>query len=341
MTGLERIGAALQGNFADRRAFAMTLSLYGARLAGSAPKDYYREPERYRGGQAAVASLVDPDVLFGPFAMPLEAEAWGATLAWTEKAPPNVAKPLRSVQAFLGGEAPSPDSDPRLSYLVESVRLVAADNAGARPVAAVATCPSDLPAMALGIDAWLEILLFDPDLAARVLERSGEHFRALCGAYATAGAAFVAVPVMFANPRILPEALVRELVVPYLAREFGAAGLPVVFHHGANPLAEYLPLFAGLPGVAGFALAERDDSGAARDALGPGVLLLGGVEGPTLSRRPLARVLEAARSALRARAADPRFVFATASADVPWDTEPATLVALAETVRESELARGP
>ncbi|HOX19219.1 MAG TPA: uroporphyrinogen decarboxylase family protein [Spirochaetales bacterium] len=340
MTGLERIGAALQGQFADSRAFTMTLSLYGARLSGAAPKDYYRGSALYRRGQAEVAALVDPDILFGPFVMPLEAEAWGATLAWTERAPPNVGKPLRSTSAFLDREAPRPDSDPRLAYLVESVRLVAADNAGIRPVAAVATCPSDLPAMALGIDAWLELLLFDPELAARVLERSGEHFRALCAAYAAAGAAFVAVPVMFANPRILPEALVRERIVPYLAREFGAAGLPVVFHHGANPLAEYLPLFAGLPGVAGFALAERDDSGAARAALGPGTLLLGGVEGPTLARRPLARVLEVARSALRNRAADPRFVFATASADVPWDTEPATLEALAAAARGAELARG-
>ncbi len=340
MTGFERIGAALQGRFADRRAFTMTLSLYGARLAGSAPKDYYRESALYRRGQAEVAALVDPDVLFGPFAMPLEAEAWGATLAWTDRAPPNVGKPLRSVAAFLEAEAPRPDTDPRLGYLVDSVRLVAADNAGVRPVAAVATCPSDLPAMALGIDAWLEILLFDPALAERVLERSGEHFRSLCAAYASAGAAFVAVPVMFANPRILPEALVRERILPCLARDFGGAGLPVVFHHGANPLAEYLPLFAGLPGVAGFALAERDDSGAARDALGPGVLLLGGVEGPTLSRRPLARVLEVARAALRDRAADPRFVFATASADVPWDTETATLEALARTVREAEAGRG-
>ncbi|MBN1241447.1 MAG: hypothetical protein JXA15_01920 [Spirochaetales bacterium] len=339
MTGSERIGAALRGDFSDRRAFTMTLSLYGARLSGSRPGDYYRESALYHRGQAEVAALVDPDVLFGPFAMPLEAEAWGASLVWTDKAPPNVGKPLRSAASFLEREAPRPDSDPRLSYLVESVRLVAADNADTRPVAAVATSPSDLPAMALGIDAWLEILLFDPGLADRVLERSGEHFRALCAAYAAAGAAFVAVPVMFANPRIVTEGIVRERIAPYLAREFGAAGLPVVFHHGANPLAEYLPLFAGLPGVAGFALAERDDLGAARAALGQGALILGGVEGPTIARRPLGRVLEVARSVLRDRAADPRFVFATASADVPWDTDPENLAALARTVREAELAR--
>lgn len=340
MTGLERIGAALQGTFADRRAFTMTLSLYGARLTGRAPKDYYRESALYRRGQAEVAARLDPDVLFGPFALPLEAEAWGSTLVWTDRAPPNVGKPLGSVDAFLEREAPRPGSDPRLSFLVEAVRLVAADNATTRPVAAVATCPSDLPAMALGIDAWLEILLFDPGLADRVLLRAGEHFRSLCAAYAKAGAAFVAVPVMFANPRILPETLVRDRIAPYLAREFGAAGLPVVFHHGANPLAEYLPLFAGLPGVVGFALAERDDPGAARGALGPGPLLLGGVEGPTLSRRSPGRVLEVARATLRDRAADPRFVFATASADVSWDTELATLEALADAVRGAEIARG-
>jgi uroporphyrinogen decarboxylase len=47
MTSMERVVAALQGEMADRRAFTLTLSLYGARLAGSSVSEYYSSPEQY------------------------------------------------------------------------------------------------------------------------------------------------------------------------------------------------------------------------------------------------------------------------------------------------------
>ena len=65
MTSTERVVAALSGKFADRRAWTATLSLYGARLRGAPPERYYRDPRLYAEGQFAVAERFEPDLIFG------------------------------------------------------------------------------------------------------------------------------------------------------------------------------------------------------------------------------------------------------------------------------------
>ena len=137
-----------------------------------------------------------------------------------------------------------------------------------------------------------------------------------------------ALPVMFAQPRIIGEELARERIIPYLSRVFARAPCPLVFHHGANPLGEILELFKGLPGIAGFVLDERDDFGKARSTLGPGPLLLGGVNGPLVEGRGEERLRAMVGAVRAATEEDPRYVFATGAADLPYDTEPGRIEAL-------------
>ncbi len=337
MTPFERLGATLSGAFADRRLAAPLLSLYGAALTGASPERHYRDARLYAAGQRAVAERFSPDVLFGPFVLSLEAEAFGAELAWPAAAPPVVKKPLRGPGALAGRERPS---GPGLDYLAESVRLTAEAFRGDRPVAAALTAPTDLPALLLGIDAWLEILLFDSSAAADILARSEAHFSALAAEFFRAGAAFVVVPIMFANPAILTEPLIRSHMIPSLRRAFGSLPGPAVFHHGGNPLAGRIALFADLPNVVGFALDAADDPAVARATLGNGPLLLGGPTGPNLRRMAPEDAADAVRRLLRNRTGDPRFAVATGAADIPLDTPAEVIDALMDAIRTEERPDG-
>jgi uroporphyrinogen decarboxylase len=334
MTPLDRVGLSMTGRFSDRRAVAPVLSLYGCRLTGSNPEAYYRDPELYLEGQKAVAMAFDPDIVFAPFALALEAEACGSTLNWMPFGPPNVRKPI---QPPASDAANLPRVDPKrsrpLAYLVESAGLLAREFEGDRPVAAILTAAPDLPAILLGIDRWLDLLLFDQASAEAYLRLAEEHFVALGSALFEAGASFVAVPVMFANPAILTARLIRELTLPSLERSFGRLPGPVVFHHGANPLADRLGMFVDLPNVIGFALDERDDATAARAALKPEQLILAGPAGPRLNRRTIPDIRSAVSSLLSERADDPRFIVATSAADIPWDTPEGNIAAFLDAAR--------
>lgn len=335
MTSLERVLCALRGEPTDRRAHTLTLSLYGARLSGCPVREYFSDPKRYLEGQNEVVRRLDPDILFTPFALLLEALAYGGEAVWFDRFPPNLRKPPfrdATLVQSLGGRLLAA---PGMAYLLEATALLARAHGGEKPVCAVVTAPVDLPAMLLGIEAWLEVLLFQPDQAQILLELATEHFVRLTSAFFTAGAAFVASPVMFANLRLVTSGLLEGRILPALAQAFGQVRGPVVFHHGGNRILDHLRRYADLPNVAGFVLDPRDNVARAREILGPSRLVFGTLNGPALSRMQPGDAYEVAANLLAEQAADRCFILASGHADIPFDTDLETLLAVRRAVQDS------
>ncbi|EHJ47555.1 Uroporphyrinogen decarboxylase (URO-D) [Solidesulfovibrio carbinoliphilus subsp. oakridgensis] len=340
MNSLDRVFAAVRGEPADRRAFSLVLSLYGAKLTGCSLSEYYAKPEKYLAGQQAVVDLVDPDILFTPFALPLEARAFGCGLQYFDTAPPNVIRPAcKGLTDLAGLLAPDPATDPGLRYLVESTRLLSREFGGKKPIAALLTAPMDLPALLVTIGEWIEALLFDPEARDGLLRRSSDHFVGLATALFEAGADFVVIPAMFTNPRLLTPQMVLDQIVPPLAEAFSRVPGPIVFHHGGNPLASHLGLFRKLPHVVGFALDHRDSFAEARDLVGEIPVLLGNLSGPHLPGLSPEEAYARTCAILSTMAADPRCIFCTSSADVPWSTPLETIEAVARAVRDTGKAK--
>ncbi len=333
-TSHERIAAAIQGQWSERPPFALITSLYGARLTGCETQKYYRSSERYAEGQKAVVRLTDPDILTGPFALPLEAEAFGCELVFLSDNPPNIRKPaIRSIADVSALEPPDIDSAPSIVYMRESIRRLVQDLGHEKPICGVITSPVDLPALILGIDLWIETLISDEPLAQDLLAMTSGYFVSYANALFRDGASFLAIPSLFTHPSILFPDHVHRIILPTLHRAFKAVSGPIVFHHGGNPLVPYLQKYMDLPNVAGFALDHRDDLDRARSILGPGRLILGNLNGPTLSSLPLDRILGRVDGILENRADDLRFIFLTAAADIPFNTPVETLKAIAERIR--------
>ncbi len=332
MTAMQKLAAVLSGTPAEGRMVAPTLSLYGARYADADPRTYYRDSASYARGQRGVAERLDPDIIFGPFAIALEAESCGAELSWHVDGPPVIRKPARR-GAALGTAC---EFGPGMSYLPESVARIVDESGGKKPVAAVAAAPMDLCALVYGLDEWLEILLFREEEAGEYLASAELHFGALAASYAQDGASFIALPVELANPGILTEKLIEELMLPSLARAFAASPLPLVFHHGGQLLAERIGLFKNLPKIAAFVLDEKDDAVLARKILGPGPVLMQGPSGPLMASRSKEATLASARSILASTAGDPRFILATSGADIPLSADEGIVSALIRTGRGDE-----
>jgi uroporphyrinogen decarboxylase len=335
MTGIERVLNALHGDLSDRRAFCLTLSLYGARLSNCPVRDYYTIPRLYLEGQREVVRHLDPDILFSPFVLPFEALAYGGAEVWLDRFPPNVRKPPFRDADRVESLGEGLLLDPGVGYLVEATRILAAEYGADRPVCCVVTAPVDLPAMLLGIETWLEIILFDPERMAALMHLAEDHFQLLTDALFDAGATFVAVPVMFANLRLVTRALLDRAIIPALTRSFGMARGPVVFHHGGNRIEDHLELLQGLPNVAAFVVDPRDSLERSREILGPKPLLMGNMSGPALVRTTPGQAFEQARAILDDRAGDRRFILASGHADVPWDTDLDALLAVRRAVLEA------
>jgi uroporphyrinogen decarboxylase len=333
VNSLERVLACLAGTPHDRPALLLNSGLLGARLLGAPPGGLYTDPVRYAEGQCAVRDTFGPDLLLSPFLFPAFGEAYGGISAQRGDHAPNLTRPAAaSVEAALRLPEPDLDGHPRLLYLRGCIRELAARCHGETALVGVLPGPTDLPALMMGQDAWMDALLFDPDRARAVLDRCVGFVAAFANAMLADGAHIIACSGNFASPTIVPERVRLGLARPALEAAFGQIKGPIVLHHGGCRLVPHLGSYAGLPNVAAWVVDAGDSLAEARARLGPDPLLLGNLPGPELANLTPEAIAAQCRGILCDRAEDPHFILATSQADIPYDTPLEHVAAIAEAV---------
>ncbi len=322
MNGLARITAALGGTRTDRVPVSPLLALYGARLTDCALRSYYSDSKLYAAGQEAVFSLFGPDILFGPFALTLEGAAFGSEVRYFPDQAPNLGRPALSNAAEIDHlRLPSPADDAGLSFMRDAVSRVAGSRGGDVCVAGIACGCCNVPALVLGIEGWLDTLLFDRERSLTLLETCADFSITWINSLFAAGASVVVLPVGFANPQVVSLSVAQDLTLPVLRRSVSRLDGPVLLHSAGAPMARYLDLFAGWDNIAGFVLNGGDSFSLARDKIGSVPALVGNVEGPTLGMRSVEDIEKDCMAVLRDRRDDPHFVLGTSMADIALSTD--------------------
>ncbi len=321
--------ATLAGKPLDRRAVAPVLSLYGAKLTGCPLDQYYTDPSSYSRGQSAVRETFRPDVLCAPLAFSSIGAAFGGELVFPYTDVPNIRRPaVQSADEWDLLVPPDPDTDPRLLYFRDAIRLMAAEHKNQVPIAMVIPIPADIPGLVMGLESWLETVLFDPARAQRVMDKVIPFYVRLVNGFFAAGATFVVMPCGFASPTMVTREIVTAFTRPILAQVLAQLRGPVVLHNVGAPLLAHLDLLTGLPSVAGFIMDQRDDLARARRVAGPDPVLFGGLDCSNISRMTAAEVEDRCRAILAERRRDPCFVLGTSGPDVVWHTPPENIHAL-------------
>ncbi len=329
MNSMGRIQATLSGQPLDRRAFAPVLGLYGARLTHCPLEQYYTDPAAYARGQSAVRETFQPDVLCAPLAFASIGAAFGSELVFLDTLPPNLRRPaIQSVEQWDSIVFPDPDIHPQLLYFRDVIRRMAAEHRGEVPIAMVIPIPADIPAVIMGLETWLEIVLFDPAGAQRVMDTIVPFYVRLVNGFFAAGATFVVMPCGFASPAIVTREIVTNFTRPILAKVLAQLRGPVVLHNVGAPLLAHLDLLTGLPAVVGFIVDQRDDLAQARCVAGPDNVLFGGLDCANIGQLTAAEVEDRCRAILEERRQDARFVLGTSGPDVAWNTPPENIHAM-------------
>jgi len=330
----QRIMATIQGAPTDRRAFVLIMSLYGARLTGCPLKDYYTDPDAYFQGQLAVQQKFEPDVLFSPFVLPYLGAAYGSQIKLFADQPPNLATPaIERAKDFASLTMPDVDANVHLTYLRKCLRRLTKEYKNAIPVGAFALSPVDLPSMIMGMEVWLETLLFDPHLAEAIIEQVTVHFIEYTDALFSDGVSFIVLPLPFANLRIITPKIATQIAVPCLKRAFERVAGPLVLHHVGASFLKSLAHLQGLPNVLGYYVGKEDSLVEAREIVGPQKTLLGNIDGPGLRKRTADDIHQQALDILDQMQDDPRFILATSSPDIDLETPEANIQAIINAVK--------
>lgn len=335
MNSVERVFAAVEGKPVDRPAVTLTLSLYGAKLTGCPVKEYYTNPQAYANGQSAVREEFQPDLLFTPFALAAEGEAFGSQVAYLDHCAPNIARPaVGSAEEAARLSIPDVDSHPRLLFIRECIRLMASQYGGKVPIAGIMLSPIDLPALIMGIDAWLETLLFDEAAAKRVIDITTRFFIKWANTLLSDGADLLLFPCNFSNPEIVTKKILKEIAIPVYQEAFSEIQGPLVIHQGGARIAPFLAHYNSLPNVVAFVIDARDTFSEARQKVGSSRVLLGNIDGPTLLKKDPKTISDECNKLLRDRCNDRHFIMATSNADVAYDTPAANIHAMIQAAKD-------
>ncbi|MEQ8168267.1 MAG: uroporphyrinogen decarboxylase family protein [Candidatus Eremiobacterota bacterium] len=336
MNSLERVTCAIKGETSDRPAVSITLSLYGARLTDCPLEKYYTDYNAYVEGQSAVIEHFHPDIVFSPFVLTAEGEAFGSRVKFFKNQPPNMSEPsVKSAEEFLKLPMADINSSKRLLYIREATGKLAGKYGREIPLAGILLGPADLPALVMGIDAWLYTLMLDRDSTRKILEKTGQFFINLANALLCDGANFVVIPAVFSNPSVVTKKIIEELVMPVYREVFKEIRGPVVLHHGGKTITPVIDYYTGLPNVAAFVIDNRDSFSEARIKTGSEKLLLGNIDGATLNKREPEEIKDKCLKILKDRRNDRHFILSTSGPDVPYDTPVENIQAIISSVSES------
>lgn len=339
MNSRERVFALLSGQKPDRQPFTLTLSMYGAQLIDVPLRDYYTNPQLYVQGQIAVAQEIQPDILFTPFALVKEAHAFGSEIVYLKDNPPNMSNPaVTSPHEVKQLHVPSLHH-PDIQYTIRATELMKKHLGNDKVIAAIMTSPIDLPIIILGLDVWMETLLFYPEIAYSFVARLKSHFIAFATALFDAGADFIVLPSVFINTRIIDEQRINEFSLPLLRDTFTHLPGPVVLHHGGAAIQNMLHIFDQLPNVIGIAVSSQDNLAQCRAAMHPDKILLGNINGPNLWRLKPEHLRVAIEQILQSTKQDRRFILASSSADIAMKTPLANLKEFMHTIKSHTAAQ--
>lgn len=334
MNAFERVVNTLGGLPTDRIPVFAVLGAYGGKLTQTDLRTLYRDASAYVAGQRAVQETFGFDMAITAFDYGAVAEAFGGEVAWFVDQAPNMSQPgARDAAAALALPIPDPQHTARLPVILAAVRQLAATYREEVPVFSTVPGPAVLPTMVLGLEGWMETLLFDESSTRRILEWSGRFFVRWANALLAAGATAIVATESFASQEMFGRAQFAERFLPHVRAMFAEVCGPIVFHHGGGRIGHMLDLLPGLPNLVGVVVGSKDDLSAARQALGKHLALIGNLDNLCLPVSSAEEIRARSLACLRTAAPAGKYILSHSAADVPLGTPSENLRAM---IRASE-----
>lgn len=331
MNAYQRVMNTLQGLPTDRAAVFAVLGAYGGKLTQTDLRTLYSDAAAYVAGQRAVQETFGLDLVLATFDYSAIVEAFGGEVAWFADQAPNMKQPAASdASSALALPMPDPQRTARLPVILEAARQLVKIYREQVPVFAAVPGPCVLPTLVVGIEGWMETLLFDEAASRKVLDRTGEFFTAWANALLEAGVTALITTESMASAEMVPRKLFAERLLPHLRSMFGQVQGPMVFHHGGGQVRHILDLLPGLPGLVGVVVSSKDDLAESRRLIGPDLTLVGNLDNLSLQVASAAEVYRWSLACLQTAAPGGRYILSHSAADVPMSTPPENLRAMVE-----------
>ncbi|CAK0749047.1 Uroporphyrinogen decarboxylase [Azospirillaceae bacterium] len=246
-SGLDRVRAAVAGTPCDRIPVFCNLLDQGARELGIPLRQYYRDGAAVAEAQLRMREKYGHDNVWSLFYVGKEAELLGCRdILYTDDGPPNVGDfIIKDPSDIAALQIPDDlENHPDFRPALECLKILRAEVGGTYPICAYLTAATTLPAILMGMEKWMELLLMGPaDLRDQLLTKCSEFFRRQLAAYRAAGADLLIYSTAFTSTDFVPLSFIRNFTLPWMERDLAPGGVAdIVYYCGLSRINKALPL---------------------------------------------------------------------------------------------------
>ncbi|MBI5848841.1 MAG: uroporphyrinogen decarboxylase family protein [Nitrospirae bacterium] len=264
ITGMDRLIAAIKGEPSDRIPVFCNMSDQGAKVLGMSIEEYFSKGEHVAEAQLRMREKYGYDNLWSLFYVGKEAELLGCKkILFAKDGPPNVQdfviKSYDDVHNLLVPE--SVTDHPVFQEELNCLRILKQESAGRYPICAYVTASMTLPALLMGMEKWLELLLIGP-VAVRdeLLGKCSDFFRKEIAAYRAAGVDVFVYANAFGSTDFVTKKIFDGVSLPWMEKDLNPGGTQgVVFYCGMARLTASIEAVMEKTGIGTYYLSPLDD----------------------------------------------------------------------------------
>jgi len=240
MTPLEILVAAINGTPAPRIPVFCNLLDQGARELGMKQKEYYANGENVAAGQLKMRARYGYDNVWSLFYVGKEAELLGCReIIYTEEGAPNVAEMvIKSYDDIASLEVPDDiTAHPAWAETAKCLNILRSEVGATHPICAYVTASTTMPAILMGMDKWMELMLTGPfDLRDELLRKCSDFFHKEVAAYRAAGANVLVYSTPMGSTSMVGMKRFQEFTMPWMKRDLDPGGVDgIVYYCGMAP----------------------------------------------------------------------------------------------------------
>jgi uroporphyrinogen decarboxylase len=265
-TSMDRLTAAANGKIIDHIPVFCNLLDQGARELGMSIQDYVSNGENVAEAQLKMLRKFGHDNVWSLFYVGKEAELLGCNkIRFADDGPPNVEDyVIKSYADIERLQVPDDISThPAFAETAKCLNIMRREVGGSTPICAYLTGSMSLPAVLMGMEKWMELLMLGPsEVRDLLLAKCSDFFRKEIAAYRQAGADILVYSDPYGSTDIIPMRLFQQLSRPWMRRDLEPGGLDgVVYYVGSARLNPVIDLVIREVGFKVFYPGPLDDIG--------------------------------------------------------------------------------
>lgn len=332
MNSYDRVMTALSHKEPDRVPVFLFLTLHGAKEQGLSIKEYFSKAEHVAKGQLELLEKYKHDCLYPFFYASIEVEAFGGTTIFYGDGSPNAGAPIIKNTVDIDQlSAPDPMESKALLEPLKAIKLLAKKKKGEVPLVSAMISPFSLPSLLMGLENWLDLLLFGEKTVKDKLLNVTQRF---CVDWANAQFEAGVDAIGFFDPLATSEVMTRKQFIEYdlkLAKEtIGKIKGPIVYA-GAGGKFEHILDLIPQTGAVGLVLSSNDNLARAKQTVGEKVNLIGNLNNIEMAVWDAKKTQEEVKKCILQGAEGGGFVLADQHGELPFCLGDQTLHRIVQT----------